>query len=495
MKGVLLASAAAGSFVELSEATAGDFPVKPRPIEYVRTCAQNGDGFYYIPGTDTCIRIGGYVRADYGWNANNVQVPQSTGAAGAQDRTVSSFQTRHRALLQTDTRTPTQFGTLRTVGRFYFSNQGQSETLNVTRAFIQWAGVTIGRAPSSAYIYGFSESWQHITQQQNQPPSGEGGVNQISYSLNLGNGFALSLGADERQFKPIANLSSGASLKIDSEAVTNSYAGQQWPDFHLDLKTNQDWGHVNASAIVHNVSAAYYGAETSAGGLAAGLPLVCAPPAQSGTTQCGHPNDKLGWTIASGGEIKLPLLGRTDRIGFFALYAQGKGGGEALASQALFGPGNRLATGWMLDGVFVNGSQIELTTAWATGLGYEHAWSPVVRTGIFGAYEEVRYNSTASSYFCGANGAAAITNITFANCNSPNWSFFQGTVNARWAPVPHFEMVAEAWYVKVFSAFSGTATLNTAVTGARPTGPYTITDQSLWGAAFRAVRYFDYGSR
>ena len=216
MKGVLLASAAAGSFVELSEATAGDFPVKPPPIEYVRTCAQNGDGFYYIPGTDTCIRIGGYVRTDYGWNANNVQVPQTTGTAGAQDRTVSSFQTRHRALLQTDTRTPTQFGTLRTVGRFYFSNQGQSETLNVTRAFIQWAGVTIGRAPSSAYIYGFSESWQHITQQQNQPPSGEGGVNQISYSLNLGNGFAFSLGADERQFKPIANLSSGASLKIDS---------------------------------------------------------------------------------------------------------------------------------------------------------------------------------------------------------------------------------------------------------------------------------------
>ena len=152
------------------------------------------------------------------------------------------------------------------------------------------------------------------------------------------------------------------------------------------------------------------------------------------------------------------------------------------------------ATGWMLDGVFVNGSQIELTTAWATGLGYEHAWSPVFRTSIFGAYEEIRYNSTASSYFCGANGAAAITDITFANCKSPNWSFLQGTVNARWAPVPHFEMVAEAWYVKVFSAFSGTATLNTAATGARPTGSYTITDQSLWGAAFRAVRYFNYGS-
>lgn len=127
-------------------------------------------------------------------------------------------------------------------------------------------------------------------------------------------------------------------------------------------------------------------------------------------------------------------------------------------------------------------------------MGYEHAWSPVFSTGIFGAYEEVRYNRTASSYFCGLNGAAAIANITFANCSSPNWSFFQGTINARWAPVSHFELVAEAWYVKVFSGFSGAATLNTAASGLQPAGPYTIGNQSLRGVSFRAVRYFNFGS-
>jgi len=493
MKGVLrtTAATAAGSLVVLSEAAAGDFPVKPLPSAYLKTCTLV-DGFYYIPGTDTCIRTSGYVRTDFGWNANNVQVPQTTATGGSQDRTVSSFQTRHRAVLQTDTRTSTEFGTLRAVTRFYLSNQDQSETFGATRAFIQWAGFTIGRAQSSAYIYGFSESWQHITQQQNQPPSGEGGVNQISYALELGNGWTLSAGADERQIKPIANLADGATLKINSEPV-NSYAGQRRPDVHVDLKTNQPWGRINTSLIVHTVSAAYFGAETSAGGLAAGLPLVCASPAQPATTQCGHPSDKLGWTLATGGEIKLPQLGYTDRIGFFALYAQGKGGGQGLASQALFGPGNRLAVGWMLDGVFVNGSQIELTTLLGAGLGYEHAWTPTLRTSIFGAYEQVRYNPVASSYFCGSNGATAINAITFANCNSPNWSFFQGTANARWSPAPYFEMIAEVWYVKIFSAFSGIAMLN-AGAGARPTGPYTIADQSLWGVSFRAVRYFNLGS-
>jgi hypothetical protein len=486
MKAAFLAVASAVG-VSLS-AAAGDLPARSR--EYLEACALAAGGFYRVPGTDTCLRISGYARADYGWHANSVQVPQTNGAAGAQDHSVDAHQTRQRLLLQFDSRTPTQAGTLRTVTRFYVSNQSQTETFGVSRAFIQWAGFTIGRAPSSAYIYGFSESWRHITSQQNQPPSGEGGVNQISYAFELGGGIHLSMGADERQAKTVANLSNSAALKIGSEPV-NFHAGQSWPDLHLDLKTRQDWGHLNTSVIVHNVSATYYSAATSPAGLAAGLPPVCAAPAQADTTQCGHPKERLGWTLASGGEIKVL---DTDRIGFFALYAQGKMGGQALTSQALFGSGNRLAVGWMTDGVFVNGSRIELTTAWAAGLGYEHAWSPLFSTGIFGAYEEVRYNRTASSYFCGLNGAAAIANISFTNCASPSWSFLQGTVNARWAPAAYFELIAEAWYAKVISGFGGAATLNTAASGLRPSGPYAIGNQGLLGVSFRAVRYFNFGS-
>jgi Porin subfamily len=485
MRAAVLVMVAAAS-VSLP-ATAGDLPARSR--EHLETCGLTVDGFYLVPGTDTCLRISGYARIDYGWHASSVQVPQTTGAAGAQDRTVDLHQTRHRLLLQLDSRTPTEAGTLRAVTRFYVSNQSQAETFGVSRAFIQWAGFTIGRAPSSAHIYGFSESWRHITTQQNQPPSGEGGVNQISYSLELGPGVHLSLGADERQTKTVANLSDAAALKVGSELV-NSYGGQLWPDLHVDLKNRQDWGHINTSVIVHNVSAAYYGGQTSAGG----LPLVCAAPAQAESVQCSQPKDRLGFTIAAGGEAKLPFEGQIDRIGFFALYAQGKIGGQALTSQALFGAGHRLAVGWISDGVFVNGSRIELTTAWAAGLGYEHAWSPVFSTGIFGAYEEVRYNRIASSYFCGLNGARAIANITFANCGSPNWSFLQGTINARWAPVSQFELIAEAWYVKLFSGFSGAATLNAAASGLRPTGPYTIGNQSLRGVSFRAIRYFNFGS-
>ena len=34
------------------------------PVDYVRVCDAFGSGFFYIPGTDTCLKIGGYVRGD-----------------------------------------------------------------------------------------------------------------------------------------------------------------------------------------------------------------------------------------------------------------------------------------------------------------------------------------------------------------------------------------------------------------------------------------------
>jgi hypothetical protein len=39
---------------------------KGGPVEYVRVCTLYGAGFFYIPGTDTCIKLGSYVRADVG---------------------------------------------------------------------------------------------------------------------------------------------------------------------------------------------------------------------------------------------------------------------------------------------------------------------------------------------------------------------------------------------------------------------------------------------
>ena len=74
VKSLLLGSAA--GLVAVSGTQAADLPVKAKPVEYVKICTLYGEGFYYIPGTDICLKIGGYVRANYRWNATGGGQPR-----------------------------------------------------------------------------------------------------------------------------------------------------------------------------------------------------------------------------------------------------------------------------------------------------------------------------------------------------------------------------------------------------------------------------------
>ena len=63
-KSLLLGSAA--GIVAIAGASAADLPSKKAaPATYVKICDAYGAGFFYIPGTDTCVKVGGYVRVDY----------------------------------------------------------------------------------------------------------------------------------------------------------------------------------------------------------------------------------------------------------------------------------------------------------------------------------------------------------------------------------------------------------------------------------------------
>src|SRR5213083_1686936 len=69
LKSSLLGSAAA--FAAVGAAHAADLPVKKAvPIEYVRVCSAYGAGFFYIPGTDTCLRVSGRARFEGGYQTS-----------------------------------------------------------------------------------------------------------------------------------------------------------------------------------------------------------------------------------------------------------------------------------------------------------------------------------------------------------------------------------------------------------------------------------------
>src|SRR5258705_2616180 len=81
----LILSSAAG-LMALSGAQAADLPVKAKAVEYVRVCSLYGAGFFYIPGTDTCIKLGGYLRVDTTFNGGTHGLPGWNGDYGQQNR-------------------------------------------------------------------------------------------------------------------------------------------------------------------------------------------------------------------------------------------------------------------------------------------------------------------------------------------------------------------------------------------------------------------------
>src|SRR6266568_3941730 len=121
----LILGSAAG-LMALSGAQAADLPVKAKAVEYVRICSLYGAGFFYIPGTDTCIKLGGYLRVDTTFNGGAHGAPAWNSDLGQQNRYRDYFVSRSRIALTVDTRTATEYGVVRTFGQgdFQFNNFG-----------------------------------------------------------------------------------------------------------------------------------------------------------------------------------------------------------------------------------------------------------------------------------------------------------------------------------------------------------------------------------
>jgi len=197
VKSLILGSAAV--FVAVSGTQAADLPVKARAVEYVRICSLYGAGFFYIPGTDTCIKLGGYLRVDLTVHGGFSNQPFWNGDPAVQDRFVNQYNDYARMALTVDTRTATEYGVVRTFGQLdvNYGNIGAVSSINVGSSidpsgiagqsfttnlaglvfpenlFIQWAGFTLGKSASAyntpwngfpgnttSYLVGGHADWQ-----------------------------------------------------------------------------------------------------------------------------------------------------------------------------------------------------------------------------------------------------------------------------------------------------------------------------------------------
>lgn len=146
IRGLILASAAA--LVVPQAALAADAVVfaDPEPAEYVRVCDAYGAGFFYIPGTETCLAISGYVWYQIG--ATNDDGVNYSGNYNAFTR--GGWNKSTRARLNFDARSQTEWGTLRAYVRLQADwgtpNDGP---LSVDQAFIDLGGLRMGYTESA----------------------------------------------------------------------------------------------------------------------------------------------------------------------------------------------------------------------------------------------------------------------------------------------------------------------------------------------------------
>jgi hypothetical protein len=215
IKSLLLGSAAA--LVAVSGARAADaveVVAEPEPMEYVRVCDTYGAGFFYIPGTETCLRVGGYIRYDIGIGAQGFEdvLDKKDFLDNGDINTNDTYYKRARFALQMDARSETELGTLRGYAQINFNYDvanypvidddgnvlnitGTSGNTSINHAYIELGGFRIGKTDS--LFTTFTDYAGGVIQDDWVVPYGPFDTHQIVYTFDAGNGFTAAIGVEE----------------------------------------------------------------------------------------------------------------------------------------------------------------------------------------------------------------------------------------------------------------------------------------------------------
>ncbi len=176
IKSLLIGSAAALAAVSGAQAADAIVAAEPEPLEYVRVCDAFGTGFFYIPGTETCLKFGGYIRFQTDFGRDKSQT--------------SDWNSFTRAQFEVDTRTDTELGALRGfIGFRGNADNGSSSSsgVHVDQAFIELGGLRVGK---------FYSEWDNDLNGETDILSTNALFNSIAYTYDTGS-FKATLSVDE----------------------------------------------------------------------------------------------------------------------------------------------------------------------------------------------------------------------------------------------------------------------------------------------------------
>ena len=452
-KSLLLASVA--GFAAVASAQAADLPSKKAaPVEYVKVCPTYGPGFFYLPGTQTCVKVTPRVTFDYLLN-NPFQ------------RSAGATQPRTRAYIQADAREATEYGLVRVYASVYGEFIGSSATqgnldktsgknsIQSDAAFVQFGGLTAGRYdPQIEEAWGYNYSQAGAVKVRN--PVTDGPTNGIMYAASLGNGVTALVSLED---STVSRMGAASLAWANATATTNGTAkgaagtatadllnpnsGMSVPDVIAKLKVDQAWGGAFLSAGTHEIRGQFGSATGDAG---------------------------YGYAVKGGVKFNLPMLAAGDDIGFNVGYSNG-------FNAATFAGYNAVNPVISVGGYnftapdAIDDNEAKKTKAWSAAAGMKHYWSPTVYSTLFGHYANI------DQY--GASNTVKIYSV--------------GSMLA-WTPIKGFVISGEAYYSKVSmnAAIDGTqANATTAQSLRNGVSAYRNSSQNdMWTGRIRVSRSF-----
>jgi hypothetical protein len=424
----LLLGSAAGLFA-VAGAQAADAPGarKAAPVDYVRVCSTYGSGYFFIPGTDTCLRISGFVQADYLYREQ-------------EEDAFDEFGMRGRARINLDARTATEFGMLRAFMRWDVRRQtgtfvsdgegvlddddliiGSAPANNLQlpdQAYIQFAGFTAGRAQSFFDFYTFPDIFT------TQLTASDTKTQLLGYTMTFGGGWSATIAIEDnierRRYGGGALTAPVGFVAPPGTFVTTAVApeGTEWPDLVANIRVDQAWGAAQLSAALHEVSA---------------LNAVFPPGVATRTTG----DDDLGFAIQAGVMFKLPFIAPGDELWLQATYADGAinyaGAGGVNTFTSL-----RLPQRDAFVDAFGN---LQTAEVFSVSGKFLHYWLPNLRSNIFAGYQTVEYGGNASVVVLPIVGGGTGIRLGFVD-----HEIFELGANLIWTPVKQLDVGLEAVY-------------------------------------------------
>jgi hypothetical protein len=501
IKGLLLGAAAALSMG--SAASAADLPAA-EPVEYVRICDGYGAGFFFIPGTDTCLRISGLVRLDISWTSNDnisLAATDGIGTIGGQNGfqtlpaqiqrpifvggviggvvfptigaapTVAGFGTTTlvgipagsfllgdsptgdnlvmgvRALLTFDARSRTEWGVLRSFFQFAANSNNTADNgdaLQLRYGYVQFglgAGIVTAGVTDSFFNSENSVSFGNF------PGDRTTRATALAYSASFGNGISATLSLEDSE----QNFGAGGSTGgIFVNGLGQAFSTEGWvrrgvelPDLVANIRVAQAWGVASLSGAI--TQQRY-------------INTTCA---LAPTGFCS--DSETGYAIGGALRVFLPGLGAGSNILVKATYADG-----ALAY--LGNVTNNSVFGTTTVAGFSTDDRIETISGYSLFGQFQVFFTPALRAAILAGYYDIDPN---------LNGSIG-TNLVYYDRGY--------TISGQlvWSPVRNLDIGLEVFYVNQrFTAFAATGAF--AGNAAREIG--SVTDDG-WGAIFRIQRSF-----